>query len=152
MPATIVVGFDGTRQGRAAVAAAIRLGRREGAEVVIACTHPRPLDPNLHPYTGAQIEPGTWPREWAEGRAHEMQHEALRVRLAGLEGRPACSPKDPHEFLIDVARAEGASSIVVCDDRRGRLHDRLFGSTTRRLLKASRVPVLVVSPDGPDDD
>ena len=81
----------------------------------------------------------------AGGGAEEDRHEALRVRLAGLDSRPTCSATEPERLLLDVAREVGAASIVVADDRRGGLWDRVFGSVVGHLLKSSEIPVVIVS-------
>jgi nucleotide-binding universal stress UspA family protein len=116
----------------------------EDTEVVLVCSHDRPPDFNLHPVTGAQLPHGGWPAEWAAAVADAMQHEALRVRLAGLEASALCAAADIEDLLLAVARELQAQAIVVTDDRRGFWKDLLFGSATRRLLRASEIPVVVV--------
>jgi nucleotide-binding universal stress UspA family protein len=145
MGTRIVVAFDGSRDAREAVSRAIRMpAHGEETEVVLVCSHNRPPDFGRHPVTGALLPPGAWPAEWAAAVTDAMQHEALRVRLAGLEASALCSAADTEDLLLAVARELQAKAIVITDDRRGFWNDRLFGSATRRLLRASEIPVVVV--------
>jgi nucleotide-binding universal stress UspA family protein len=149
VPDKIVVGFDGTPAARDAVGRAIRLGAARGrSEIILVCTHDRPPDFSRHPFTGRLLQPRSWPQEWAGRVAHEMEHEAIRVRLAGLKASVVCSYDDPDQLLIQVARRAGADTIVVSDDRRGFWYDHILGSVTRRLLHDSDVPVVIVPRDG----
>jgi nucleotide-binding universal stress UspA family protein len=74
-----------------------------------------------------------------------MDHEALRVRLPGLDASVICSPEQPEDLLIRVAKGSRADTIVVSDDRVGFWYDHILGSVTRRVLRASHVPVVVVA-------
>ena len=121
MPGKIVVGFDGTRAAREAVARAIRLGTaRGGAEIVFVCTQHRPPDCSRDPFTGRLLQPGTWASEWARRVARGMEHEALRVRLAGLDASVVCAYDDADGLLIAAAE----SRAIDCPGSTGRQRPR----------------------------
>ena len=73
-----------------------------------------------------------------------MKHEAMRIRLAGVEATVTCNPEDPVRLLEDVAAQVGAECIVVPDDDDGLLRDLIIGSSVRRLRRTSAVPVVAV--------
>jgi nucleotide-binding universal stress UspA family protein len=58
---------------------------------------------------------------------------------------------DPATCLLEVARAEGASRIVVGTHGRGRLGRAIFGSVSSEVAELASCPVDVVT-DGWDDD
>lgn len=142
---TIVVAFDGSEHGRRAVERAIRLARAHRlGTIVLVCAHDRPPDFSRHPFTGRPLVPGTWRAQWAEQTAAQMQHEVLRIRLAGFDARATCAYDDPADLVLRVARENRAAMIVAPDDRTNALQDLVFGSLTRRLTREREIPVTLV--------
>lgn len=144
----VVVGFDGTKRGRAAVSRAIAIAKRKGdCDIVVVCTHDRPADFSGAPFLLGRLDDAAWRREWEQETSEELEHEVLRIRLAGVEARSACSLEDPAKMLRDIAKELDAEYIVLPDDSGGLIHDLLVGSIVRRLRRSSRVPVVVVNDD-----
>lgn len=145
MPRHVVVGFDGTKQGRAAVSRAIAIAKREGdCRIVVVCTHDRPADFSGAPFLLGRLDESAWRREWQRRTDEDLEHEVLRIRLAGVEATSACRPDDPAELLREVAEEVDAEYIVLPEDSRGLLHDMLVGSIARRLRRSSHIPVVTV--------
>lgn len=145
----MVVGFDGTLRGRAAVARAIALAKRKSdCDLVVVCMHDRPPDFSHAPFLLGHLDEQAWLREWEHETAEDLEHALLRIRLAGVEASAACTLDDPVRLLEDIAREMDAECIVVPDDSEGLLHDLVIGSNARRLRRTSRVPVVIVREDG----
>jgi nucleotide-binding universal stress UspA family protein len=141
----VVVGYDGSLGGRAASAEAIALAKRQGdCDVVVVCTHERLPDFSKAPFLLGRIDERRWLRDWNQQTGEDLKHEVMRIRLAGVDAVAICSPEDPVRLLKEVASEVEAEFIVVPDDRGSVLHDLFVGSTTRRLKRTCKVPVLVV--------
>jgi hypothetical protein len=144
----VVLGYDGTQDGKAASAAAIALAHREpDCEVFVVCLHERPPDFSNAPFLLGRVGEKEWLEEWRRQTDEDMRHEVTRIRLAGLDATSTCSLDDPVRLLEDAATGQDGRYIVVPDDSHGLLHDLLVGSTARRLKKTSRVPVVAVRAD-----
>lgn len=78
--------------------------------------------------------------------------EQLRAALAdaGLgDHELVIVPGDAHEAVLSYADEHGFPLIVAARRSRLTLEERLVGSTTRKLLRESTVPVLIVPTDAP---
>ena len=149
MANTIVVGYDGSRAAKAALAEAIDLAKSmDDGEVVITCGHDR------HPgYLGYNDEP-LWKsaleldKIWSnmETKIQEDLEEAAKtVDSAGVKSATACGRGRPAAIVVNVARETGARLIVVGARGAGKSEETtVLGSTTTELLHTSHVPVLVV--------
>ncbi len=113
------------------------------ADIILVSTHQRPPDLRRCPSFGPRASPG-WRRDWVTQTRRAMQHEALRVRLAGLRAAVVCSYDSPAELLLRTARRVHAQTIVITDDRRGFWRDLILGSVARHVLRASEIGVVVV--------
>ena len=85
--------------------------------------------------------------------SREIAARALleRVRSAGVEAQLLIWDGDPATCVLEAARAEGASRIVVGSHGRGRIGRAIAGSVSAELVERSACPVDVVR-DGWDDD
>jgi len=117
MANTIVVGYDGSRAAKAALAEAIDLAKSmDDGEVVITCGHDR------HPgYLGYNHEP-LWKsaleldKIWSnmETKIQEDLEEAAKtVDSAGVKSATACGRGRPAAIVVNIARETGARLIVV---------------------------------------
>jgi nucleotide-binding universal stress UspA family protein len=141
----VVLGYDGSSTARTATDRAIRLARGNGdTDIVLVCAHERPPDFSGSPFLLGSIDETRWWRDWQRETAEDLDHEAMRIRLAGVDATVTCSPEDPVRLLEDVAARVGAECIVVPDDDEGLLHDLIVGSSVRRLKRTSPVPVVAV--------
>lgn len=135
----IVVGYDGSACGEAALEAALDLSR--------------PLDDRVVVVFGF-APPGTWGGEIAE---HEEAIEELGEKvMAGARKQAAdrdaeieveLVAKRAAEALIDVAAAREARMIVVGSFGEPPLKGMILGSTPNKLLHLAERPVLVVPAD-----
>jgi nucleotide-binding universal stress UspA family protein len=134
--AAIVVGYDGSACGEAALEAALAVAPPLGDEITVVFGY---------------APPGIWGGEIAD---HEEAIEELGERVLGGARRQAAErgvkvreelvPKRGVEALIEVADARGARMIVVGSFGESALKGIILGSTTNKLLHLTDRPVLVV--------
>jgi nucleotide-binding universal stress UspA family protein len=132
----IVVGYDGSACGDAALAAAIRLALELGDQVTVVFGY---------------APPGLWGGEIAE---HEeaieelgelvMSKATVQAAEAGVEIDAQLVPKRAAEALLEVARQRQARMIVVGSFGEPPLKGIILGSTPNKLLHLSELPILVV--------
>ncbi len=132
----IVVGYDGSACGDAALDAALELAGELGDEVIAVFGY---------------APPGLWGGEIAE---HEEAIEELgekvmagakaRATEKGVEIETRLVPKRAAEALIGVADELGARMIVVGSFGDPPLKGVILGSTPNKLLHLADRPVLVV--------
>jgi nucleotide-binding universal stress UspA family protein len=132
----IVVGYDGSGCGDAALAEALRLAAELGDQVTAVFGY---------------APPGLWGGEIAE---HEEAIEELGERVmaraqseaaeAGVEIDTQLVPKRAAEALVEVASQRQARIIVVGSYGDPPLKGMILGSTPHKLLHISELPVLVV--------
>jgi nucleotide-binding universal stress UspA family protein len=132
----MVVGYDGSEGGRAALDAALPLARELGDRIVLVFGY---------------APPGIWGGEVAD---HEEAIEELGEKVLGKARRQAAAggleigeelvPKRGVEALIEVADAREARMIVVGSFGESALKGIILGSTTNKLLHLTDRPVLVV--------
>ena len=132
----IVVGYDGSASGEAALDAALGLAGELGDKVVVVFGY---------------APPGIWGGEIAE---HEEAIEELGEKVMagarshaaehGVEIESELVPKRAAEALIDVASKRDARMIVVGSFGDPPLKGMILGSTPNKLLHLSERPVLVV--------
>jgi nucleotide-binding universal stress UspA family protein len=136
----IVVGYDSSDTGRAALSAALDLAKDLGDEVVLVFGY---------------APPGMWGGEIAE---HEEAIEELGEKVmaegreqaasAGVEVAIEMVPKRGPEAMVEVAEQRDARLIVVGSHGEAPLRGAIFGSTGYKLLHVAERPVLVVPAHG----
>ena len=133
---SIVVGYDGSACGDAALGAALGLARELGDRVVVVFGY---------------APPGIWGGEIAEHEEAIEEHgEKLMARAMseaeehGVEIDAQLVPKRAAEALIEVADERDARAIVVGSFGEPPLKGMILGSTPNKLLHMSDRPVLVV--------
>jgi nucleotide-binding universal stress UspA family protein len=144
-PGPIVLGTDFGAVSAAAERVAIRHARRDGVPLVIV----HAID--MGRLRGAG---GLFRQRIDQARAsRELAARALvdRVRAAGVEAQLLIWDGDPATCVLDAARAEGASRIVIGSHGRGRLGRAIAGSVSAAVLERASCPVEVVR-DSWDDD
>ena len=132
----IVVGYDGSACGEAALEAALALAPSLGDEVTVVFGY---------------APPGIWGGEIAD---HEEAIEELGETVLGKARAQAAArgveigeeliPKRAVQALIDAADARDARMIVVGSFGESALKGIILGSTTNKLLHLTDRPVLVV--------
>jgi nucleotide-binding universal stress UspA family protein len=138
-PRTVVVGYDGSDEARAAFAVAIDRAQPSDRIVLVHATTPASnwLGTPYYERAVAQIH------DAAERVLDEMRPIAEQVEtpieFSVLEGPPA-------EVLIRAAAVREADEIVVGSRGLGRIRGAL-GSVSQELLREAARPVLVVTRD-----
>jgi nucleotide-binding universal stress UspA family protein len=132
----IVVGYDGSACGDAALASALELAGEVGDQVTVVFGY---------------APPGLWGGEIAE---HEEAIEELGEKVMakaksqaaekGVEVDAQLVPKRAAEALIEVAERRDARMIVVGTFGDPPLKGMILGSTPNKLLHMSERPILVV--------
>lgn len=137
---TILVATDGSREGRAAVEAAVELARDEGARLV--CVHVvSALDFALRPNGAGAASPLRIPR---------IEEDAVLVEAleladdAGVEAQAEFLVGYPPRQILKLADEAGVDLIVVGSRGLGGLKSMIVGSTSREVLARADRPVLVV--------
>ncbi len=133
---SIVVGYDGSACGEAALEEALRLAGPLADEVTVVFGY---------------APPGIWGGEIAE---HEEAIEELGSKVmsrareqaskVGTEVHQLLVPKRAVEALVDVAEERDARMIVVGSFGETPLKGFLLGANTNKLLHVTDRPVLVV--------
>jgi nucleotide-binding universal stress UspA family protein len=136
----IVVGYDGSACGEAALGAALTLAGAVGDKVVVVFGY---------------APPGLWGGEIAE---HEEAIEEFGEQVTtkakaqaaerGVEVEVALVPKRAAEALIEAADERDARMIVVGSFGEAPLKGVILGSTPNKLLHLADRPVLVVPASG----
>ncbi|HLO34909.1 MAG TPA: universal stress protein [Candidatus Deferrimicrobium sp.] len=75
-----------------------------------------------------------------------------RVRSAGVEPQLLIWDGDPATCIVEAARAEGASRIVVGSHGRGWLGRAIIGSVSATVAELADCPVDIVRGDGASED
>ncbi|MFI7705108.1 universal stress protein [Nonomuraea sp. NPDC049480] len=119
---TVVAGYVPTPLGQAVLDQALAEAElRKARLVVVNVSHP-----------GAYVDAGTAPVADLQRRVGDG-HEVRQLQ-----------DNDPAAALLDVARDESASLIVIGVPRRSPVGKLLMGSTAQRILLESGCPVLAV--------
>jgi len=137
---SIVVGYDDSDCGRAAldVAAELAKGLGEGIVVVFGYAPPGIWGGEIAGHEEAIEELGT--KMMAEAKQRAAEH--------GIEAEVEMVPKRGTEALVDVADARDARMIVVGSYGDPPLKGMIIGSTPTKLLHLADRPVLVVPASG----
>jgi len=132
----IVVGYDGSSCGEAALATALELAGSLGDEVAVVFGY---------------APPGVWGGEVAdheraiEERGRELVEQAQEhAAKRGAEIDAVLVPKHPPEALVEIAEERDARMIVVGTQSEAPLKGVILGATPHKLLHISERPVLVV--------
>ena len=135
----IVVGYDGSSCGSAALEEALQLAAELGDHVTAVFGY---------------APPGIWGGEISD---HEQAIEELGEKVTADARRRAAAqgaeidiellPKRSVEALVEAAEERDARMIVVGSGGDGALKEIILGSTPHKLLQVSSRPVLVVRAD-----
>ena len=135
MGVTIAVGYDGRAGSRSALDVALGLAERTSGKLLIAYLFDAPPDPGL----AEELR--------ADGRRLTMS--ALMV--AGARGARAAVIIDNRptaEGLVDVSLKHHADMLVVGTHGESALVGALLGSTCHKLVHCTRLPLMLVPPQG----
>ena len=144
----IIWASDGSDESEEALNYAIflaRIFRSEITGVYVIEMHPRLLydyarDPDSELYS--------WVEQTAENHKERLISEAEISGIQGISFRTAVSIGDPSEEIVKLARRKKADLIVLGVRGLGLIDKMLVGSTTLKVLRKSRIPVLSVRKRG----
>jgi nucleotide-binding universal stress UspA family protein len=138
----IVVGVDGSRASRRALAWAIAQARRDAAKVEVVHVWTVP-DMGPDPLSHALADPAELERQ----ARNELRLVTDGVDDAGLAVpiEPSLVRGDPVSTLVEAAN--GADLLVVGARGLGAGGDAALGSVCHGVIRVARCPVVVVPPD-----
>ena len=129
---TIVVGYDGRREGRDALALAGALAPTLGEDLLVASVYPSP-----------ETSFGLTSEELHD-KGERMAAEGVKELPEGVNAKPVAVPgHSAAEGLYRLLEVEHPSMVVVGSSHRGALGNVLAGRVASRLLTASPCPVAV---------
>jgi nucleotide-binding universal stress UspA family protein len=142
----LLVPVDGTELSEKAMLRSIELARQLGAAITAFIAEPTlPL-----PAVGRSAAIVMAENEQHDARIAQHAMEVLKVfearaRAAGVafSGHYRQAPQIP-DAIADAATEHHADMIVMATHGRGAFGELMFGSHTKRVMAASRVPLLVL--------
>ena len=142
----VLVTTDFSEMSMAAVEEAARLGRALDCRLILLHVVEDRVPPLLDPKTWAEI------MAQHEEQASQSLDAFAAKHLDGCRCETRVEMGSPHRGIIEVAERLGADLVVISSQGHSRLGHALLGSTVDRVLRGASCPVLVVKPDGADDE
>jgi nucleotide-binding universal stress UspA family protein len=145
-PGPIVLGTEFGPVSAAAERVAIHAAASAGVPLLIV----HAIDPGRLRLPGGRFRQ----RVDQEHASRQVDASALmdRVRAAGVKPQLLIWDGDPATCVIDAARSEGASRIVLGSHGRGRLGRALVGSVSATVAAQAGCPVIIVRGDGSTEE
>ena len=138
---TILVPLDGSPVAEAALAPAVALAREAGAKLVLLRAAEAHTLPTADPIE-AQVDVMREAQEYlARTRARVAGAGVADVEVSAWYGPPV-------EAIVEAARYREADLIVMSSHGRSGVARLIMGSVAERVLRSTRVPILVIRPDG----
>jgi nucleotide-binding universal stress UspA family protein len=134
----IVVGYDGTACGHAALDFACEAAAGFGDRVLVAY--------GFQPYQGAG-EIGTQRELMRETGRRLVDEGTAEARERGVEAEAVLLPERPAAALAGLAEERQARMIVVGTYGESPIKGAILGSTPHKLVQIAAVPVVVVPAD-----
>jgi nucleotide-binding universal stress UspA family protein len=135
----VLIGYDGSANGKKALEYGIDFAMHAEAEITIVTAFPKTPDmlgaPQYDELLSRLVAEAQATAEMAAEQARACGIEKVRVEV--LEGSPA-------EAILRVAETRGCDCIVVGSRGRGEMAGLLLGSVSDRLAHHAKVPVLIV--------
>ncbi|MFY7069987.1 universal stress protein [Nocardiopsis changdeensis] len=148
----IVVGVDGSRNGRRALGLAVALTAETEGELVVVHSWevPYPYDPVAMTAAGYQPQEDLFEKQ-SEELVAELLAEAIDEQRddVNIDVTVVRTQNGPVNAILEAA--EGADAIVVGSRGRGTVRGLLLGSVSQGVLHHSKVPVVVL-PRHADED
>jgi nucleotide-binding universal stress UspA family protein len=135
---TILAAVDGSRDAAAALRHAAALARDQHAKLVVLTVVPAAPTPTVTPAGAMPVtvdSEGTFARILRDAVATLPADIGVESRL--VRGRPA-------RRIVEVAEEVGCDLIVMGFHGHSRLHHALIGSVSDSVMRASRLPVLLM--------
>jgi nucleotide-binding universal stress UspA family protein len=141
---TLLYATDFSPASTPAFAQALRIARKEGAQLLLAHAYQERSLPGLGYAAVPAFE--DWDRQLREAAEKELGWLLARARAEGIEALPLLLEGFPDEAIVEAARERHVDLVVVgTHGRRGAA--RLFlGSVAARVTATAPCPVLTVGP------
>ena len=130
----IIVGYDGTGCGHAALDLACELAEGLGSKVIVAY--------GFQPYQGAG-EIGTQRELMREAGRALVDEGVATAKERGVEAEGALIPMRPAAALVSIAEERKARMIIVGTYGDSPIKGAILGSTPHKLVQIADVPVVV---------
>jgi len=140
----ILVPVDGSVASRMAVELALRYAEGAGAELALAVlTERRPQAAAYSDMSGTHL-----PAEGATTSEEELERISVAFRATDIKPNIMHLAYDPRSSAVAQAVEKGRYDLVVLGaENRAIQHRLFFGYENERLIRATRVPVVVVVPN-----
>ena len=130
---SIVLGYDGSEGSERAVRLAAALARRNRAKVYV-----------VHAFGAPNVDTDATRLGRIVGSAQDVGAQGARELVeAGIEAEPEVLEGSPGDAILRVAATRHADLIIVGRRGHGLLGDLLLGSTSERVVRDAKAPVLV---------
>jgi nucleotide-binding universal stress UspA family protein len=139
----ILVGVDGTRCSRAAVAWAAQLAETLHARVT--AVH---VVPSAWEWEMSALQVNTEPTIQAR-RRNFYQRWTAPLRNRGIDYSLRFLQGEPAKKLLEIAEREHSDLIVLGGKPNGRVHNLIFGSVVHELVTNAPCPVVTVPAEEP---
>lgn len=139
---TILVPIDFSDGTDKVLAAAVKLARREDAQVHLV--HVAAPDPDFVPYDAG---PQVVREQVAEDLREEhrgLQALAARLGADGLQASARMVQGTTVDTILELAAKDDADCIVMGTHGHGALHRMVLGSVSEGVIRGAQCPVLVV--------
>jgi nucleotide-binding universal stress UspA family protein len=135
----ILVGYDGSKGGKAALERAAAIAREGGGRLTaLWVRQPLPRHADLPGEPEGEAEAA---RDYFEDRKREVDELAKRLGIAiGCESRAGHAAK----VIVTVAKERGCDLVVVGHSDHSELWGRLLGDTADRISDHAHCSVLIV--------
>jgi len=136
MSSGVIVGYDGSSCAKAALSAALEVGKAYGEKVTIAFGY------EVNPMAGEVKDYADALRDLANKRVAEANELAAGTKDVTVD--TVVIEQSPARALVALAEDRDARMIVVGTHGESPLRGALLGSTPHKLLHISDRPVLVI--------
>jgi nucleotide-binding universal stress UspA family protein len=139
----ILVAVDGSRDAEAALNHAVALARDQRARLTLV---------TVAPLTSQAVGVGAG----AAPDLHDAHQKIIRKAADSLPGDVGVTTRiergDPAEAILRLTAGDEFDLVVLGSHGHGRVHRALIGSVSEKVLRASRVPVLLMRDSGAATD
>ncbi len=149
----IVVPMDGSRLSAEAIPYAVEIAKSFDSEVVLLRVvsrtpvglvspsvdigNPMTIDLISEQAQTKEVENTAHAKRYLANRGREIKDQGLKVSYEVIEGNPV-------HAIIEFAKGEKATLIVMMSHGRGRFKRAILGSVTDAIIRGTTVPVLVI--------
>lgn len=140
---TLLVPVDLSRASGRVCAAACALARTQGARIVLLHVVP-PQSVMLRGFGFAAGEVRSMLGALEKREMHRLLALAARCEKAGVTVQAILRTGEPAATVVAKAASLHATMIVLGSHGHGAAYDLVVGSTTQKVLRLAKVPVLVV--------